>query len=122
MLLPIAAATLALVPFILTSDSASSVTAAKLCTFLYLVIRLVPLLVRLSGIAIGKNIRARTQQRREALLARAEQDEKDFNASRKKTEDEDWEKVGSRSSGSSTPGDQQDKDWQGVIGFFHPFW
>ncbi|OJD33581.1 alpha-mannosyltransferase alg11 [Diplodia corticola] len=124
MLLPIAAATLAVVPFILTSDSASSATAAKLCTFLYLLIRLVPLLVRLSGIAIGKNIRQRTQQRREALLARAEQDEKDFGATRKKdarSEDEDWEKVGSRSSGSSTPGDHQDKDWQGVVGFFHPF-
>ncbi|KAK7720173.1 asparagine-linked glycosylation protein [Botryosphaeria dothidea] len=123
MLFPIAAA-LAVIPFILRSDSSSSATVAKLCTLLYLAVRLLPLLVRLAGIAIGRNIRGKTQSRRELLLARAEQEEEEFSLKQKKEprgEDEDWEKVGRRPSGSSTPGDPQNKDWQGVVGFFHPF-
>lgn len=120
MLFPIAAI-LALLPFILRSDSGSSAAIAKLCTLLYIAIRLLPLVVRLCGIAIGKNIRGKTHHRRELLLAHADQEEKDFTTKHKKA-DEDWEKVDARSSGPSTPADAQDKDWQGVVGFFHPFW
>lgn len=125
MLFPIAAAVLAVVPFVLRSDSTSSTAVAKLCTLLYLAVRLLPLLVRLAGISIGRSICAKTQQRRELILARAEQEENDFRSKRRKEprgEDEDWEKIGCRPPGSSTPGDQENKDWQGVVGFFHPFW
>lgn len=120
MLLPIAAL-LAVVPFVVRPASPWSAALATLCTLLLVAIRLLPLLVRLAGIALGKHIRGKTQQRRELLLARAEADEKEYSAKHKR-EDEDWEKVEGRSSGSSTPGGQDDRDWQGVVGFFHPFW
>ncbi|KAF2142558.1 glycosyltransferase family 4 protein [Aplosporella prunicola CBS 121167] len=103
------------------SDSPLSAALAKLCTLLYVAIRVLPLVVRLAGIGLGRHIRARTQPRRELLLARLAADEKEYKAKQQKRgEDDDWEKV-DQSSGSSSPADVVDKEWKGVVGFFHPF-
>lgn len=44
------------------------------------------------------------------------------NPEQKESDDEDWEKLSGHAVGSSTNGDKADRDFDGVIGFFHPFW
>lgn len=80
---------------------------------------------------VGWVIQKRTRSRRELVLSRVRIEDEEFQARRSKSssggsgEDEDWEKVDSSSSGSGTAGHKQtgrDEDWNGIIGFFHPFW
>ena len=86
---------------------------------------------------VGWLIRKRTRSRREYVIARARSEEEECRASRAKdsvsrsqVEDEEgWEKVdpGERPSSSSDNGaagteEGRKDDWNGVVGFFHPFW
>lgn len=80
---------------------------------------------------VGWAIQKRTKSRRELVLSRVRIEDEDFQARRSKSssggsgEDEDWEKVDSSSSSSGTAGNKQtgrEEDWDGIIGFFHPFW
>lgn len=86
----------------------------------------------------GWLIRRRTRSRREYVIARARSDEEELLKSLRakgasSAEDEDWEKVDSTagpggvktpSSSDSGAGDgaKRPDDWDGIIGFFHPFW
>ncbi|KAJ5430422.1 Glycosyl transferase family 1 [Penicillium cf. griseofulvum] len=109
------------------------------------------LLPKLTGVLIGLVFRGvgwliwrRTRSRREYVIARARSEEKELCASRPKgsttsltrngAEDEDWEKVDSSapggvqtstgsetSSGTGQESNQSSEDWDGIIGFFHPF-
>ncbi|KAJ6141466.1 Alpha-1-2-mannosyltransferase (Alg11) [Penicillium chermesinum] len=74
--------------------------------------------------SLGWLIRRRTRSRREYVIARARSEEAD------QVDDEDWEKVdssgGAKTAGSSdsdkTKNDATEADeWNGIIGFFHPF-
>ncbi|KAJ5625924.1 CAZyme family GT4 [Penicillium lagena] len=86
---------------------------------------------------VGWLIRRRTRSRREYVIARARSEEEECRASRAKNsasrsqveDEEDWEKVdtGERPSSSSDSGatgmeEGKKDDWDGVVGFFHPFW
>ncbi|KAJ5162947.1 CAZyme family GT4 [Penicillium coprophilum] len=109
------------------------------------------LLPKLTGVLLGLVFRGvgwliwrRTRARREYVIARARSEEDELRASQSKgsttspsrngAEDEDWEKVDSSSpsgvqasTGSVISGDtgqennRSPEDWDGVIGFFHPF-
>ena len=92
----------------------------------------------------GWLIRRRTRSRREYVIARARSDEEELlktlrakksthSLARSSAEDEDWEKVdstagsgGVKTSSSSDngvgDGVKRPDDWDGIIGFFHPFW
>jgi alpha-1,2-mannosyltransferase len=110
------------------------------------------LLPKLTGAVLGLVFRGvgwliwrRTRSRREYVIARARSEEQESRASRPKAstnslprngaDDEDWEKVdslgpggvqsatSSESSGSAGGNkDRNSDDWDGIIGFFHPFW
>ena len=90
----------------------------------------------------GWLIRRRTRSRREYVIARARSDEAEYRAPRPKAsdnslarsqaDDEEWEKVDGSSGaktasssdagvGSKNEGSSSD-EWEGIIGFFHPFW
>jgi hypothetical protein len=87
---------------------------------------------------VGWLIRRRTRSRREYVVARARSEEEEHRAPRPKAssnslgrnqaEDEDWEKVDSSGPGgvnttsSSDTDASGDDEWDGIIGFFHPFW
>ncbi|KAJ5172213.1 Glycosyl transferase family 1 [Penicillium capsulatum] len=91
---------------------------------------------------VGWLIRRRTRSRREYVIARARSEEDENRASHLKnsdqssariqTEDEDWEKVDSSSGAKTSTSSDSDvsggaegpkaEEWDGVIGFFHPFW
>lgn len=66
----------------------------------------------------GWFIRRHTNARREVLLQRArEYVTEDVTNS----VDDDWEKVDAVV-GTAPNGQKLDRDWNGVVGFFHPFW
>ncbi|KAJ5748137.1 uncharacterized protein N7511_009833 [Penicillium nucicola] len=109
------------------------------------------LLPKLTGAVLGLVFRGagwliwrRTRSRREYVIARARSEEQESRAPRPKVstnslsrngaEDEDWEKVDSLGPGgvqtatssesSSSAGGNKNRnsdDWDGIIGFFHPF-
>jgi hypothetical protein len=72
---------------------------------------LLPYFLRFIARNIGSTVRARTQTRRELLLKRAADDEKatppTFNKSRL---------------AKDTYNGKPAHEWDGIIGFFHPFW
>lgn len=98
---------------------------------------------------VGFLVRRRTRSRREYVIARARTEEEEYRAQRPKdsassrnpADDEDWEKVDSSGSGGVRPasssggsnasgsgesskkgGSGTDDEWDGILGFFHPFW
>jgi len=73
---------------------------------------------------VGSNVKSKTASRKQLFLDRAAKEEAE--ASRKDATsqsqlDGEWEKI-ENSTPSSTNGDKETKSWEGVIGFFHPFW
>lgn len=97
---------------------------------------------------VGWFIQKRTRSRREFIISRVRADEEEFQAkqgspasgkssSTSQTEDEDWEKVDTSLAVGNNNGNghrekngqrkaqgqgSKDQDWDGIIGFFHPFW
>lgn len=75
----------------------------------------------------GWSLKKRTSSRRELLTTRAQAERKQLEEQGKgqRSLDDEWEKV----SRTRTPErverklkDQVSIDWDGVVGFFHPFW
>ncbi|KAL8715315.1 MAG: hypothetical protein Q9225_006422, partial [Loekoesia sp. 1 TL-2023] len=67
---------------------------------------------------VGWFLRRKTAARRRSILARVAVEESEFQLSARespRSDDGDWEKV------DKPNGDQADDEWEGIIGFFHPF-
>jgi alpha-1,2-mannosyltransferase len=73
---------------------------------------------------LGQHLRRSSRTRCELLLARVATETKAHEADvkNKKREDDDWEQVGTTPPGSAVKHGQMDSDWDGIVGFFHPFW
>lgn len=80
---------------------------------------------------VGWLVQRRTRTRREVITSQVRAEQEEFisecakSPPQTQTVEEDWEKVDSSTSGSGTTGGnktREDEDWDGVIGFFHPFW
>ena len=88
---------------------------------------LLPRLVRASAKAVGWRVRKRTSTRKSLLIARANTEKKqheDRNSSQTSLDDE-WERVersGSDSNEDVKTEGRASKDWDGLVGFLHPFW
>lgn len=81
--------------------------------------------LRKGGELAGWYIRRKTQARRELLLSRAAAEHKQYASEEKNSgnqEDEEWEKVESSAGKTVLEKSKRDGDWEGIIGFFHPFW
>lgn len=74
----------------------------------------------------GDHLRRKTSARRDLVLQRVKIEEQQVRSNlqtSQRTEDEDWERVESHAAGTAIGGDvPQEKDYEGVIGFLHPFW
>ena len=83
-----------------------------------------PLLLRSLGQAVGRYLQKRTHARRSLVLSRAEKEEKDYASKLKSdaTVEEDWETVEGYAAATAKNGKKADQDWEGLVGFFHPFW
>ena len=76
-------------------------------------------LVHGAGKAFGSYLKRKTAARRQAVLKRVkieEQAVESFYRRDQKGGDDSWKTTGSDPSG------QADNDWEGLVGFFHPFW
>lgn len=79
----------------------------------------------LGGKTWGCHLIKKSSERRKALLLKVKLDEEhdtNKNRSSPKADDGDWEKVDSDVSGTVPNGQKADDNWEGLIGFFHPFW
>lgn len=87
---------------------------------------LAKILVRRFLRSIGWSLQRRTRRRRELIISRVQAEEGRYQAARKaqpRADDEDWEKVDSYATGTAPNGElPTDGDWEGIVGFFHPFW
>lgn len=100
----------------------SVATLAALLACLLAFPSLVGFVIRLTFRCIGSSIRRKTKGRRVALQSRVRSEETSFTARQSKADDEDWEKVEGYSSEQSITDSTSQSDWEGVVGFFHPFW
>ncbi|CAO2658742.1 Nn.00g064650.m01.CDS01 [Neocucurbitaria sp. VM-36] len=93
---------------------------------------LVPLLVsvlflprtlRFTAELVGHQLRRSSRTRRELLLARVANETRKFESehSEKSSDDDDWEQVASAATGSAVNGGKANSEWNGIVGFFHPF-
>lgn len=84
-----------------------------------------PTTLHLLAKLVGKRLHRSSNTRRELLLARVAKETKQFEAERQNSgkDDDDWEKISPSSAGSAvTRGAKVDSEWDGIVGFFHPFW
>lgn len=81
--------------------------------------------------SVGRLVKKRTKSNREQIVAQVRAEEAEFlskcsrSPPQTQTVEEDWEKVESSSSCEGTAGGdkaRENEDWDGIIGFFHPFW
>jgi hypothetical protein len=85
-----------------------------------------PLLLRLVGFILGWYLRKKTDGRRSHIIELTRTDQKKFLKTQRQIkesiqDEEDWEKVEAYGE-SSGNGEKGGKEWDGIVGFFHPFW
>jgi len=82
-----------------------------------------PKLVLYVGGTFGYYLRKKTAGRKAQILDLVESEEKDYAANAKNRRDsDDWENVESYATGTANNGEKADREWDGIVGFFHPFW
>lgn len=92
----------------------------------------IPALWQALGSVAGTYLRNKTDGRRAQLLEVMAQDEKSYLSNGKTGDDPEeevekgkkdiWKKIEASIQGKLPKGDKADKEWSGIIGFFHPFW
>ena len=87
------------------------------------IIILGPKLLFRIGSTFGYYLRKKTAGRKAQILELLEADEKEYKEEDGGRRDsDDWENVEAYAVGSSNNGGKADKEWDGIVGFFHPFW
>lgn len=79
----------------------------------------------LGGKACGWYLIEKSSRRRTALLTQAKREEDEEKIRIRpspKSDDGDWEKVESHVNRAGINGELTDDEWEGIVGFFHPFW
>lgn len=78
---------------------------------------------RTFGTALGWYLRRKTEGRRAIIVRATEEHEREYKErssnrhSERSSLDDEWEKI----EASSTNASKADHDWDGIVGFFHPF-
>lgn len=97
-------------------------------TIIIIALSLVPLvgkwLFSVTGIATGRYLQRKTSARRKAIFLQARREEKNYELEPDSSPqlDDDWEKIEIYATGSAVNGGLANNDWEGIVGFFHPFW
>lgn len=78
------------------------------------------------GSALGYYLIKKTEGRRDRILKVTAELESSFvanpaNSTPGDSSDDDWDKVEGATTGTSGNGEKESQDWDGVVGFFHPF-
>jgi len=86
---------------------------------------LLPYLWTSTGSTLGWYVRRKTAGRRAQLLELMNEEESVYQARKTATKDgseDGWETVDSLAVPSVGNGEKAPRDWDGIVGFFHPFW
>lgn len=81
--------------------------------------------LRFSLRQLGLFLQSKTQARRDAIVNKVKSEQTKYEARYGKPQsssDEDWEKVGGAIGKVASREGKVDENWEGIIGFFHPFW
>lgn len=92
------------------------------CTPL-ITILLGPRLFFFVGRRFGSHLRNKTALRRAQILTQTESDEMAYlipESTRRNSDD--WEAVDAYATGTAKNGEKADPEWDGIVGFLHPFW
>lgn len=85
-----------------------------------------PKIVFWLGRTLGFYLRKKTAGRREQILESVEQEEaawmKEEKGKGERRYSDEWENVDAYAAGSSQNGERGEEEWDGIVGFFHPFW
>lgn len=104
-----------------------SIWITLLVTFLVAIIPFVaisfgPKLIFKVGSMFGHYLRKKTAGRKAQILELVEADEKEFIAKGGRRASDEWENVDSFAGGTGKNRVKGDAEWDGIVGFFHPFW
>lgn len=86
------------------------------------IILLGPKLVFYVGGIFGLYLRKKTAGRKAQILELVESDEKEYAVEGEAGDSGEWENVEAYATGTAKNGEKADKEWDGIVGFFHPFW
>lgn len=112
----------AMVTFGLNSRMALLYVLLVACTPLTIML-LGPKLVSRVGRAFGYYLRKKTAGRKAQILELVEADKKEYlEEDGERRDSDEWENVEAYAVGSAKNGVKADKEWDGIVGFFHPFW
>jgi alpha-1,2-mannosyltransferase len=76
----------------------------------------------LGGMA-GSYLRKKTAGRKAQILGLTEKDQAEWEEEGKDRRDsDDWENVDAYAVGTANNGEKGEEEWDGIVGFFHPFW
>lgn len=82
-----------------------------------------PKIARYVGRTVGFYLRQKTAGRKAQVLERVAIDQKEYKEDKGERRDsDDWENVESHATGKADDGEKTDTEWDGIVGFFHPFW
>jgi alpha-1,2-mannosyltransferase len=101
------------------------VAATILAVVPLVTIFVLPMAWRLVGTLLGWYLRKKTDGRRHRIIEVMEDEERRFeetNRVGRKESDDDWENIEAYAVGTSGNGEKGQKEWDGIVGFFHPFW
>lgn len=81
-----------------------------------------PSIVRFLAAQVGHSLRRSSRSRRELLLARVATEAKKYEVEAPETDNHDWDEIAAVATGGKEGSSKADEQWEGIVGFFHPFW
>lgn len=115
-------------PFGLSPKAITLIVAPAIACIPILILYGIPALWRALGSLLGTYLRRKTDGRRAQLLDVMADDEKKYihegpkEDTAEKGKKDMWEKIEASLMDKLPQDDKADKEWSGIVGFFHPFW
>ena len=105
------------------------ITILVLLSTFFLIPAAVGYILKLALRCLGWSLKNKTNARRELILSQVRIEEEHYQKTHRSAasssvgpDDDDWEKVDGTVPSIAGNGKPLGEDWEGVIGFFHPFW
>ena len=108
--------------FGLTTKSKTIFVALFLGLLPITIVLLGPKLLFWVGRCLGFYLKKKTEGRKELILKTVEEEEKAWVENEEQRDSDEWENVDAYAVGEAKNGEKAEKEWDGVVGFFHPFW
>jgi len=91
-----------------------------------IVVLLGPKLLFWVGGMAAKYLKKKTEGRKGQILELTEKEEKEWvekeGVEGQRRDSDEWENVDAYAVGSAKNGEKGEREWDGIVGFFHPFW